>query len=82
MLGVDECVVNLLVHLRIFELNFCGSTSDIRDGHRFIMKASNRAPHLSIPPLRVVVEFLDLKMSPSLVSKFISGSVRNWLFAI
>ena len=56
MLGVDEYIVNLLaalVHLRIFELRFSRDHS-IKDGHPFIMKVSDRVPHLeyfSMPPL-------------------------------
>jgi hypothetical protein len=56
MLGVDEYMVNLLaalVHLRIFTMvsprNF-----PIKDGHTFIIKASERVPHLeyfSLPHL-------------------------------
>ena len=48
MLGADEYMVNLLaalVHLRIFEFTF-GSDFPIKDGHRFIMKVSDRVPHL------------------------------------
>jgi hypothetical protein len=48
MLDVDEYIVNLLaafVHLRIFEFK-PDDNCPIRDGHSFIMKASDRVPHL------------------------------------
>jgi hypothetical protein len=57
MLGFDEYIVDLLaafVHLRIFEFEF-GDDCPIKDGHQFITKASDRAPHLeyvSMPRLK------------------------------
>jgi hypothetical protein len=54
MLDFDEYMVDLLAalfHLRIFEFD---ATCPIVDVHQFIMKVSNRVPHLeyfSIPPL-------------------------------
>ena len=48
MLGVVEYIVDLLaalVHLRIFEIRF-GDDCPIKDHHRFIMKLSDRVPHL------------------------------------
>ena len=57
MLGVDEYIVNLLaafVHLRIFSIQFSKDCT-IKDGERFIMKVSDRVPHLeyfSIPHLK------------------------------
>jgi hypothetical protein len=56
MLGVDGYIVNLLaafVHLRIFSIHFSKDCT-IKNGHRFIMKVSDRVPHLeyfSMPPL-------------------------------
>jgi hypothetical protein len=56
MLGVDEYIVNLLaafVHLRIFSIQFSKDCT-IKDGERFIMKVSDRVPHLeyfSMPDL-------------------------------
>ena len=56
MLDFDKYIVDLLaalVHLRIFEFKF-GIDCPREDGHRFIMKASDRVPHLeyfSMPPL-------------------------------
>ena len=57
MSGVDEYIVNLLaalVHLRIFSIHFSRHCT-IKDIHPFIMKVSDRAPHLeyfSIPHLK------------------------------
>jgi hypothetical protein len=57
MLDVDEHVVNLLaalVHLRIFEFEI-DEECPIKDVHQFIMKLSDRAPHLkyvSMPHLK------------------------------
>jgi hypothetical protein len=48
MLDVEEYIVNLLaalVHLRIFEFKF-SDDCPIKDRHRFIMKVSDRVPHL------------------------------------
>jgi hypothetical protein len=48
MLGFDEYIVNLLaalVHLRVFTTIF-SDDCPITDGHRFIMKVSDRVPHL------------------------------------
>jgi hypothetical protein len=45
MLGVDEYLVNLLaafVHLRIFSIH----DGTIKDDHPFIVKVSDRVPHL------------------------------------
>jgi hypothetical protein len=56
MLGVDEYFVNLLaalVHLRIFIIQL-NDDCPVKDAHPFILKVSDRAPHLeyfSIPPL-------------------------------
>jgi hypothetical protein len=56
MLGVDEYIVNLLaafVRLRIFSIHFSKDCT-IKDGHPFIMRVSDRVPHLeyfSMPPL-------------------------------
>ena len=74
MLGIDEDVVNLLaalVHLRI-----C---------HRFIMKASDRAPHLEYASIPI---FGGCYRNPHLNHIHIprlegyKRVVRNWLFAI
>jgi hypothetical protein len=48
MLDVEEYIINLLaalVHLRIFEIQ-CGGDCPIEDGPGFIMKVSDRVPHL------------------------------------
>jgi hypothetical protein len=48
MLDIDEYIVNLLaalVHLRIFTM-LSSRDCPIKDVHQFIMKASDRAPHL------------------------------------
>jgi hypothetical protein len=48
MLDVDEYIVNLLaalVHLRIFAI-LLPKDCPIKDGRSFIMKASDRVPHL------------------------------------
>jgi hypothetical protein len=48
MLGVDEYIVNLLaalVHLRIFVFRF-DRECPVMDGHQFVMKVSDRVPHL------------------------------------
>jgi hypothetical protein len=48
MLGLDEYIINLLaglVHLRIFVFEFSGDCL-IKDVHQFIMKVSDRVPHL------------------------------------
>ena len=48
MLDFDEYIVDLLaafVHLRIFEFEFDDDYL-INDGHQFIMKVSDRVPHL------------------------------------
>jgi hypothetical protein len=48
MSGVDEYIVNLLaalVHLRIFSIHFSRHCT-IKDIHPFIMKVSDRVPHL------------------------------------
>ena len=56
MLGVDEYFVNLLaalVHLRIFTIQLDPDCL-VKDAHPFILKVSDRAPHLeyfSIPLL-------------------------------
>ena len=48
MLDADEYIINLLVafvHLRIFALGVEGDCP-IKDAHPFIMKVSDRVPHL------------------------------------
>jgi hypothetical protein len=48
MWGIDEYVVNLLaalVHLRIFTILLL-KDCPIKDGHSFIMKVSDRVPHV------------------------------------
>ena len=48
MSGVDEYIVNLLaalVHLRIFSIHFSRHCT-IKDIHPFIMKVSDRVPHI------------------------------------
>ena len=52
MLGVDEHFVNLLaalVHLRIFTIQFNDrhvEDAPVKDAHPFILKVSDRVPHL------------------------------------